>query len=215
MMRSPISRPRRGEFSCHAVSRLELCSSPSPKSSTPRHFATQAVESNADASDVWFTHCLPEPYNLGPGTDTHSAARFYRRPYMDALQTSVSVERHFSRIFPAHPRSLASVLIPRPATLAVLLRSPRRTPFGSGFPNKNLPRYKRAAAAQNAGEIFLRSLHRNHAFGLGSGAHSHPTTHRTCVEDPGISRRFAQECPEGNPGKFNQEKLTWHFTKIA
>ena len=131
------------------------------------------------------------------------------------LQTSVSVERHFSRIFPAHPRSLASVLIPRPATLAVLLRSPRRTPFGSGFPNKNLPRYKRAAAAQNAGEIFLRSLHRNHAFGLGSGAHSHPTTHRTCVEDPGISRRFAQECPEGNPGKFNQEKLTWHFTKIA
>ena len=44
------------------------------------------------------------------------------------------------------------------------------------------------------------NLPKKHAFGLGSGAHS---------------RRFAQECPEGNPGKFNQEKLTWHFTKIV
>jgi hypothetical protein len=35
----------------------------------------------------------------------------------------VSIERHFSRIFPAFPRSLASVLIPRPAALAVLLRT--------------------------------------------------------------------------------------------
>jgi single-strand DNA-binding protein len=40
--------------------------------------------------------------------------------------------------------------------------------------------------------------------GLGSGAHSHPTTHKSCVGDPGISRRFAQECPEGNPGKYKQ-----------
>jgi len=103
MMRSPISRPRRGEFSCHAVSRLELCSSPSPKSSTPRHFATQAVESNADASDVWFTHCLPEPYNLGPETDTHSAAGFYRRPYMDAPSGKYFRRAPFLPNFPCFP----------------------------------------------------------------------------------------------------------------
>ena len=34
--------------------------------------------------------------------------------------------------------------------------------------------------------------------GLGSGAHS---------------RRFAQECPEDNPGKYNQGEMTWHSTK--
>ena len=49
--------------------------------------------------------------------------------------------------------------------------------------------------------------------GLGSGAHSHPTTHKSCVGDPGISRRFAQECPEGNPGKYNQGEKQWRSTK--
>jgi hypothetical protein len=34
--------------------------------------------------------------------------------------------------------------------------------------------------------------------GLGSGAHS---------------RRFAQECPEDNPGKYNQGETSWHSTK--
>jgi hypothetical protein len=34
--------------------------------------------------------------------------------------------------------------------------------------------------------------------GLGSGAHS---------------RRFAQECPEGNPGKYNQGEKQWRSTK--
>jgi hypothetical protein len=121
-----------------------------------------------------------------------------RHPYIGALQTSVSRKRQFSCIFPAHPRSLASVLIPRPAALGVLLRSQWRTPSASGFPNKNRPRNIRTAAAQSAGEIFLRSLHRKHAFGLGSGAHS---------------RRFAQECPEGNPGKYNQGEKQWHSTK--
>lgn len=48
-----------------------------------------------------------------------------------ALQQNVSIERHFSRIFPAFPRSLASVLIPRPAALAVLLRL--TPPFGFRF----------------------------------------------------------------------------------
>jgi hypothetical protein len=44
-----------------------------------------------------------------------------------ALRRDVFIERHLSRIFPAYPRSLASVLIPRPAALAVLLRC---APFG-------------------------------------------------------------------------------------
>jgi hypothetical protein len=91
--------------------------------------------------------------------------------------------------FPAHPRSLASVPIPRPAALVVLLRL--AAPFGSGFPATNFRRSVRAAAVRRADEISCRSLHRKHAFGLGSGAHS---------------RRFAQECPEGNSGKYTKEK---------
>jgi len=47
--------------------------------------------------------------------------------YMDALQTRISIERHFSRLFPAFPRSLASVLIPRPIT-------PRHNGHAAGTP---------------------------------------------------------------------------------
>jgi hypothetical protein len=36
--------------------------------------------------------------------------------------------------------------------------------------------------------------------GLGSEAHS---------------RRFAQECPEDNPGKYNQGEKQWHSTKTT
>jgi len=48
-----------------------------------------------------------------------TAVQLHRHPYIGALQTSVSIERQFSRIFPAHPRSLASVLNPRPAARRV------------------------------------------------------------------------------------------------
>ena len=112
-----------------------------------------------------------------------SAASLRLRPLASTLQMIVAVEHQFSCIFPAHPRSLASVLIPRPAALRVLL-------FLDSSPNQMrwVPTPENAPSA------------------LGSEAHSHPTTHRTCVGDPGISRRFAQECPEANPGKYNKEK---------
>ena len=90
------------------------------------------------------------------------------RPRASTLQMIVAVERQFSCIFPAHPRSLASVLIPRPAALRVLL-------FPDSSPNQMrwVPAPEKAPSA------------------LGSEAHS---------------RRFAQECPEANPGKYNKEK---------
>jgi hypothetical protein len=31
----------------------------------------------------------------------------------------------------------------------------------------------------------------------------------------GTSRRFAQECPEGNSGKYKQGETTWHSTKTT
>jgi hypothetical protein len=97
-----------------------------------------------------------------------AAASLRSRPPASTLQMIVAVGRQFSCIFPAHPRSLASVLIPRPAALRVLL-------FLDSSPNQMrwVPTPEKAPSA------------------LGSEAHS---------------RRFAQECPEANPGKYNKEK---------
>ena len=114
-----------------------------------------------------------------------------------SLQAGVSVERHLSRIFPAHPRSLASVLTPRPATLRCSASA--TPPYGSGFPNKNLPRKMRAAAAQSAGEIFLRSLRRKHISALGAG---HLASLRA-----GVSR--------GQSGQIQTGEMTWHSTKTT
>ena len=95
------------------------------------------------------------------------------------LQADVSIERQFSRIFPAHPRSLASVLIPRPAAR----RGSASAAPPCGFRlSKNLCAANAKRFSEPSGKAPL---------GLGSGAHS---------------RRFAQECPEGNPGKYTKEK---------
>jgi hypothetical protein len=70
---------------------------------------------------VRFIHSLPlQPERRRATVDGSTAVRSHRRPERSrVLQTGVSVKRHFSRIFPAHPRSLASVLIPRPAARRV------------------------------------------------------------------------------------------------
>jgi len=130
----------------------------------------------------WPTVCLLS-WIRGRQQGGSAAASLRLRPLASTLQMIVAVESQFSCIFPAHPRSLASVLIPRPAALRVLL-------FPDSSPNQMrwVPTPEKAPLA------------------LGSEAHSHPTTHRTCIGDPGISRRFAQECPEANPGKYNKEK---------
>ena len=69
-----------------------------------------------------------------------------------------------------------SVQLPRPAALGVLLRTPCALRVWVSKEKISL----RLRPKERA-RFFLRSLHRKHACGLGSGAHS---------------RRFAQECPE-------------------
>ena len=97
------------------------------------------------------------------------------------LQKGVSVERHLSRIFPAHPRSLASVLTPRPAARRVSASA--LPPYGLRLSenlcakNKNAKRFSEPSVKAPLG-----------------------------TWERGTSRRFAQECPEGNPGKYKQEK---------
>jgi hypothetical protein len=61
-----------------------------------------------------------------------AAASLRSRPPASTLQMIVAVGRQFSCIFPAHPRSLASVLNPRPAARRVSASHCVR-PVGFGF----------------------------------------------------------------------------------
>ena len=107
---------RDGSFPALAGTSLGSRNWPSIPSPQYKLFAWRDTEDDAKRWDVWFTHSLlvqPEAWQAtGHGS---SAVWLHRHPYIGAFQIDVSIERQFSRIFPAHPRSLASVLIPRPA----------------------------------------------------------------------------------------------------
>ena len=167
---------------------LEPCGSPSTTSPKDKFFAWHAAEDDAEQRAIWSAHSsLLQPRRWGTGIHGSTAVRSHRRPERRVLQTGVSVKRHLSRIFPAHPRSLASVLVPRPA--AHRCSASATPPFGSGFPNKN--------HAKEQSRFF---------FGASAESTSRPW-------ERGTSRRFAQECPEGNPGQIQTGELTWHSTK--
>jgi hypothetical protein len=155
-----------------------------------RPFAWRDAEDDAKRWNVWFTRSpllQPEAWQAtGYGS---TAVQLHRHPYIGALQTSVYLERQFSRIFLAHPRSLASVLTPRPAARRVSASHCVR-PVGFGFQKIFVQRTQKD----------FPNLPKKTPLGLGSGAHS---------------RRFAQECPEGNPGKYKQGEKSWHSTKTA
>jgi hypothetical protein len=120
-------------FPAHADPSQNLCNEPSIPSSQLRLFAWRDAESDERHWNVRSTRSLlfqPEAWQTtGYGSP---AAWQHRHPYIGALQTSVYLERQFSRIFPAHPRSLASVLIPRPAARRVSASHSVR-PAGFGF----------------------------------------------------------------------------------
>jgi len=102
---------------------------PSPQS---RPFARRDAEDDAKHWNARSTRYLllhPEAWQAtGYGS---TAVQLHRHPYIGALQTSVSIERQFSRIFPAHPRSLARCLSRARRHGASLLRL--RRPVGFGF----------------------------------------------------------------------------------
>jgi len=185
-MQTCISQPQRerGVFR-HADRERLLCNPPSTPSPGSRPFAWQDSGNDADHRRTWFTHSLLlQPGKWQAAEYGFTAVRWHGHPLIDALQTGVSIERQFSRIFPAHLRSLARCLSRARRHFDVLLRSPRRTPFGSGFPATNFPR------KEHAGNFLPEPPQKAH-LGLGSGA---------------PSRHFVQECTGGNPGKYKQEK---------
>ena len=118
-----------------------------------------------------------------------TAVQLHRHPFIGAPQTSVYLERQFSRIFPAHPRSLARRF--SRATSPHRAKTARRGPRFCGLRASAFP-----GLLPQPGALGPHS--RKCSSCLGSGAHS---------------RRFAQECPEDNPGKYNQGETSWHSTK--
>jgi hypothetical protein len=191
-IQSNTSQPLReaGLLLALADPELELCSSPS--TSLPRHrfFAWQGAEDDGERT-VWLTHRLLlqpdwwETKGYGP-----TAARLHRHPERRAvLHASVSVQRHPSSYFPC---------------------SPSVTRLGADpAPHHPSTRKQRAGDPDSADCELLLFLD------------SSPNQVRwvpfqkmqLLPWERGTSRRFAQECPEGNPGKYKQGETQWHSTK--
>ena len=164
---------------------LELCISPSTSSPRHRFFAWQGAEDDGGWT-VWLTHCLllqPDWWETRGYGPT--AARLHRHPERDqALHASVSVKRHPSSYFPCSPSVTRFGAYPAPCGTARLAFSAFRKSF----------RQNRKSSERKD----FPNLPKMRRLALGSGAHS---------------RRFAQECPEGNPGKYKQGETQWHSTK--
>jgi hypothetical protein len=165
-----------------AAPHLETCISPSTPSPKDRFFARQGTEDDGERT-AWFIHSLLlQRDRWQASTSGSTVVWLHRHPERHAsLQASVSMERHLSRIFPASPRSLALVPIPRPAARRVSASA--TPPYGLRLSenlcskDKNAKRFPEPSVKAPLG-----------------------------TWERGTSRRFAQECPEGNPGKYQQEK---------
>jgi hypothetical protein len=136
---------------------------------------------DSDAA-VWST----QPLLMQPGAwrataNDSIATRLQRRPFGDGLSAKSFHRAPSLPYFPCSPSVTRSVLVPRHIT-------PYRGPRFCGL---------RASAFSGllTPTRYVGSPSRKCSSCLGSGAHS---------------RRFAQECPEGNPGKSKQEKFQWH-----
>ena len=152
---------------------------PPPSSPASSARSQRVIRAELCGRRSWPTLCLLSGIR-GRQQGGFAAASLRLRPLASTLQMIVGVERQFSCIFPAHPRSLASVLIPRPAARRV---------SASAYAALRVSVFKKTLC--NERKKIFRTFRKRHRLALGSEAHS---------------RRFAQECPEANPGKYNKEK---------
>ncbi len=178
-----------------AASELGPCSSPSTPSPKTRFFVWRDAKNDAGHRQLWFTHALLlQPDWLQKTGDGSTVIRLHRRPQRHRILQGVSIERHLSRIFPARPRSLASVLIPRPAALGVLLR-PCGRPSGLGFQIKNL--------------LWLRPL-RGEIFSSEPPQKDTPST-----LGAGHLASLRARVSRGQSGQIQTGEKQWHSTKTT
>ena len=120
------------------------------------------------------------------------------------LQKGVSVEHHLSRIFPAHPRSLASVLTPRPAARRVSASAfhPSRSKAdlpGTPFAARWVTAFRKSLCKEQERKKIFRTFRKSAAWHLGAG---HLASLRA-----GVSR--------GQSGQIQTGEMTWHSTKTT
>ena len=137
-------------------------------------------------------HAIHSLSAFAAGSMASDRLRFHRGVAASASFYMRLSDRCFHRApilpyFSCSPSVTRSVLIPRPAARRVSASA--SPPCGFRL-SENL--------VCNEHKRDFPNLPKKTPLGLGSWAHS---------------RRFAQECPEGNPGKYNQGELTWHSTK--
>jgi hypothetical protein len=174
LARASVSQKRRRP--CFALANLESEQHSSPFTRRPqrRPFAWRR---KGDDAVVWFTHWLLAVGRGGRATEQvlllvdGDGILIYR-----CLRLDVSVERQFFRISPAITRSLASVLVPRPAALGVLLRT--ACALRVWVSKEKISLRLRPLKGR---DFCLRSLRRKT---------------RLRPWERGTSRRFAHECPE-------------------
>ncbi len=187
-------RPCRGAdlFPALVDPELERCSPPSTPSLHDRLFAWHSAEDDADHRRAGVAHSLllqPDRWDATGYSST--AAWLRRRPYTDALQKGVSRKRHLSRIFPAHPRSLARCLS----------RALRHSAFCFGCAALRVWVSKEKISLRLRplrARFFLRSLRRKTRLRhLGAG------------HLPSLRARVSR----GQSGQIQTGEMTWHSTK--
>ena len=167
---------------------LEPCNSPSiPPSPKDRFFAWQGVEDDGKRA-AWFTHSLLlQPGQWQASTSGPTAVRLHRHPERHGvLHASVSVKHHPSSYFPCSPSVTRFGAYPAPCGTARLC---------FGFAALRVTAFRKSLC--NERKKIFRTFRKSAAWHLGAGT----------------SRRFAQECPEGIPGKYKQGETQWHSTK--
>jgi hypothetical protein len=173
-----------------------LCNWPSIPSPRRRPFAWRNAEGDAKHWNVRPTHALllqPEAWQTtGHGSPTVWS---HRHPYIGALQTSVYLERQFSRIFPAHPRSLASVLIPRPAALRV---------SASAYAALRVSAFRKSLC--NERKKIFRTFRKRRRLALGAGHTPTPPHTNRVLGTPGSRVASRKSVPRVIRANTNKEK---------
>ena len=187
-MQHPLSR--RGDLVLPAPfgSAHKRHNSPSTASPETRFFPRRQACNDAKTRTVWFTHSSIVLDRLGAREDRSIRRRVTMASSVSIqLQQGVSVKRHPSSYFPCLPSVTRFGAYPAPCGTARLC-------FGLS-----------AALRVSA---FRKSLCKDRK------RFSEPSEKAPLgTWERGTSRRFAQECPEGNPGKYKQGETQWHSTK--
>ena len=134
-LQAHISQPQKDRVVfCHADRERLLCVSPSTPPPGNRSFAWLG-ERHAEMRTVWHAHSLLlQPGKWQTTKCSSTAVRLQGRPYIAAHQQCVSIERRFSRIFPAHLRSLARCWSRARRRFDVLLQALRVWVSNNKFP---------------------------------------------------------------------------------